>query len=132
VIAASDDPGALGRSAYHFVHPVMVAGIIVTAAADERFLAEAHRAPTASTLWLALGGTALFLAGQAMFKAVVWREVPWTRIAAMVLVGLAALPAAHLPAWSTALEALAVVVAVAVTDRVLHRPAAGDALPAAP
>ena len=29
VIAASADPGRLGRSAYHSIHPVMVAGIIV-------------------------------------------------------------------------------------------------------
>ena len=31
-IARSDDPGRLGRSAYHLIHPVMVAGIIVSAA----------------------------------------------------------------------------------------------------
>ncbi len=30
IIAASDDPGRLGRSAYHFLHPVMVAGAPVT------------------------------------------------------------------------------------------------------
>ena len=29
-IARSDDPGRLGRSAYHLIHPVMVAGIIVS------------------------------------------------------------------------------------------------------
>jgi low temperature requirement protein LtrA len=34
VIAASTDPGRLGRSAYHLIHPIMVAGIIVAAAAD--------------------------------------------------------------------------------------------------
>src|SRR5690349_6601721 len=33
-IARSEDPGRLGRSAYHLIHPVMVAGIIVCAAAD--------------------------------------------------------------------------------------------------
>jgi low temperature requirement protein LtrA len=33
-IASSADPGRLGRSAYHLIHPVMVAGIIVVAAAD--------------------------------------------------------------------------------------------------
>ena len=33
MIARSDDPGRLGRSAYHLIHPVMVAGIIVCAAA---------------------------------------------------------------------------------------------------
>jgi hypothetical protein len=34
VIERSADPGALGRSAYHFIHPVMVAGIVVVAGAD--------------------------------------------------------------------------------------------------
>ncbi len=38
VIAASADPGRLGRSAYHSIHPVMVAGIIVSAAADQKVL----------------------------------------------------------------------------------------------
>ena len=44
---ASDDPGRLGRSAYHLIHPVMVAGIIVAAAGDEKILtfpsSHAHR-----------------------------------------------------------------------------------------
>src|SRR5262249_32880028 len=31
MIARSDDPGRLGRSAYHLIHPVMVAGILVSA-----------------------------------------------------------------------------------------------------
>jgi low temperature requirement protein LtrA len=45
VIERSSDPGRLGRSAYHMVHPVMVAGIIVTAAA-----ALLRRLPTAHLL----------------------------------------------------------------------------------
>jgi low temperature requirement protein LtrA len=35
VLATSDDPGRLGRSAYHLIHPFMVAGIIVVAAGDK-------------------------------------------------------------------------------------------------
>ncbi len=46
-IARSDDPGRLGRSAYHLIHPVMVAGIIVSAAADQKVLSDPGR--TAST-----------------------------------------------------------------------------------
>jgi low temperature requirement protein LtrA len=42
-IACSDDPGRLGRSAYHLIHPVMVAGIIVCAAADEQVLSDPGR-----------------------------------------------------------------------------------------
>ena len=39
VIAGSPDPGRLANSAYHLIHPVMVAGIIVAASADQEVLA---------------------------------------------------------------------------------------------
>ena len=42
-IASSADPGRLGRSAYHLIHPVMVAGIIVVAAGDQLVLRPARR-----------------------------------------------------------------------------------------
>jgi Bacterial low temperature requirement A protein (LtrA) len=48
VIERSADPGALGRSAYHFIHPVMVAGIVVVAAADDIVLS----GPGARAAWL--------------------------------------------------------------------------------
>jgi low temperature requirement protein LtrA len=76
VIAASSDPGRLGRSAYHLIHPVMVAGIIVTAAGDEKILSLPSSAATAASAEMILGGPALFLAGHAAFKFVVWRVIP--------------------------------------------------------
>jgi low temperature requirement protein LtrA len=45
MITDANDPGRLGRSAYHFIHPVMIAGIIVTAAAGERFLTDPQTTP---------------------------------------------------------------------------------------
>jgi low temperature requirement protein LtrA len=81
VIASSADPGRLGRSAYHFVHPIMVAGIIVTAAADELVLSHPDAAATAQSSWMILGGTGLFIAGHAAFKAILWRQASWPRIA---------------------------------------------------
>jgi low temperature requirement protein LtrA len=48
-IAASNDPGRLGRSAYHFIHPIMIAGIIVVAAADEEVLTPPLAAGEAAT-----------------------------------------------------------------------------------
>jgi low temperature requirement protein LtrA len=77
VIARSADPGRLGRSAYHLIHPVMVAGIIVIAAADRTMLARPAAVGVAATAWLILGGTGLYIAGHAAFKAVVWRELSW-------------------------------------------------------
>jgi low temperature requirement protein LtrA len=48
-IAASDDPARIGRIAYTFLHIPLVAGIIVTAVADELTIAEPHHPVTATT-----------------------------------------------------------------------------------
>jgi low temperature requirement protein LtrA len=123
VIAASADPGRLGRTAYHLIHPVMVAGIITVAAADEVMVS---RPGAAGQGWLILGGTALFIAGHAAFKIAVWRVVPWSRLAAVAVLALLGL--AHLPALGLGTCAAAVVLTVAVLDHYL--PARAVAEPA--
>jgi low temperature requirement protein LtrA len=119
IVAESSDPGRLGRSAYHLIHPIMVAGIIVTAAADERVLADPTVTSSVSTAYLVLGGTALFLAGHAAFKATVWRIVPWSRLAAIAVLALLGIVATSISALALGAATSAVVVALAVTDRVL-------------
>jgi len=116
VIAASADPGRLGRTAYHLIHPVMVAGIIVIAAADQVVLSRPGTVGAATTAWLILGGTALFIAGHAAFKIAVWRVVPWSRLAAVAVLGLLGLAAPQLSALALGACAAAVVIAVAVLD----------------
>lgn len=125
-VAGSTDPGRLGFTAYHLVHPIMVAGIIVTAAADEHVLAAPTMHTEAPTAWLVLGGVALFLAGHALFTVVVWRIMPWTRIAAIVVLGLLGLAAPAMPALALAASAAAVAVALAVADRLLPTWGAGQ------
>src|SRR5262249_41329709 len=68
VIAASPDPGRMGRTAYHLIHPVMVAGIIVVAAGDEAVLSEPGAPAAGSTAWLGRGGAAVFLARPSAVK----------------------------------------------------------------
>ena len=116
VIAASDDPGRIARAAYHQIHPVMVAGIIVVAAGDDKILSSPS-STTASAAWMILGGPALFLAGHAAFKWVVWRVVPWTRIAGVAVLALLALAVPVLPEIALAACAAAVVALVAAADR---------------
>jgi low temperature requirement protein LtrA len=119
-IESSPDPGRLARNAFHWVHPLIVGGVIVVAAADEKVLEHPAAHGVTSTSWLVLGGAALFLAGHAAFKAVVWRVVSWPRVAgALVLVALGAL-APHTAGLTLGICALAVVVAVAICDRVQH------------
>jgi low temperature requirement protein LtrA len=116
VIAASDDPGRLGRSAYHLIHPIMVAGIIVGAAADELTVSDPTAPARGPVVWMILGGVGLFLAGHAAFKAVIWQVVSWTRVAGVVVLALLGLAAPHLSAVALGGCAATVVLAVAASD----------------
>ena len=124
-IARSDDPGRLGRSAYHLIHPVMVAGVIVAAAADQKVLSDPGGTASTAAVWMILGGPALFLAGHAAFKLVVWHFVSWPRLAGIAVLALLALAADAIPALALAACAAVVVTAVAASDRLpwLPRPA---------
>jgi low temperature requirement protein LtrA len=116
-IARSDDPGRLGRSAYTLIHPVMVAGIIVSAAADQKVLSSPAATPTTASAWMILGGPALFLAGHAAFKLVIWRYPSWPRVAGIAALALLGLAATAIPEVGLAACAAGVVTAVAATDR---------------
>lgn len=107
----------------------MVAGIIVTAAADEQVLSEPGRVASTPSAWMMLGGPALFLAGHAAFKLVVWRYLSWSRLAGVAGLALLGLAAHAIPALALAACGAALVTAVAVNDRLpwLPRPADGSA-----
>jgi low temperature requirement protein LtrA len=126
VIAASDDPGRLGRSAYHMIHPIMVAGIIVGAAADQVTLADPDAVGRGPTSWMILGGVGLFLAGHAAFKAVIWHVAPWSRIIAVAVLALLGLAAPHVSALALSACAAAVVLAVVAADHIQHEEAEPD------
>jgi low temperature requirement protein LtrA len=123
-IARSDDPGRLGRSAYTLIHPVMVAGIIVSAAADQKVLSDPAATASAASAWMILGGPALFLAGHAAFKLVVWRYLSWPRVAGIAVLALLGPAATAIPELGLAACAAGVVAAVAASDRLpgLHPP----------
>ncbi|MGW3563904.1 low temperature requirement protein A [Streptomyces sp. NPDC000941] len=92
-IAASADPGRLGRSAYTYLHVPMVAGVIVTAVAVKTTIAHPDGRVTAGTACAALGGPLLFLAGHLLFTRAVFGQVSRSRllaIAALAGLGLTA------------------------------------------
>ncbi|WP_422740322.1 low temperature requirement protein A [Micromonospora sp. WMMD729] len=119
VAGAGTRTGALSRLAFNYLHPVMVAGIVVTSAGDERLLHAPGAAATTVTALFTLGGPALFLAGHAAYKAVLWRGLPTSRVVAVVVL-LALIPVC---VWlgatvvTCAALATAATVAVIVTDR---------------
>jgi low temperature requirement protein LtrA len=117
VMESSDDPGALAHAGYHLIHPVMVAGIIVAAAGDEKILTLPSSHASAASAWLILGGPALFVAGHAAFKYVIWRHVSWNRLAGIAALALLATTVPVLPEVALAACAAAVVAVIAATDR---------------
>ncbi|GAB3935303.1 hypothetical protein GCM10027614_09810 [Micromonospora vulcania] len=119
IAQAGERTGGLSRVAFNYLHPVMVAGIIVTAAGDERLLREPGAPSSTVTALFTLGGPALFLAGHAAFMAVLWQARPIGRIAAAVLL-LVLVPicvALAAPVAVCAAVAALVTVAVIMADR---------------
>ena len=121
VIAASADPGRLGRSAYTYYHLPMVAGIIVAAVGDELVITEPLGHTTPEILVTVLGGPAIFLAGHALFKFAVFGVVSQSRIAGIALLACVAGIGQTWPPVAIAAASLLVVAGVAVWDtRVTH------------
>jgi low temperature requirement protein LtrA len=67
-ISASSEPGRLARLAYTYLHMPIVAGIIVSAVADELVLKHPGGHSDLRTVVSAIGGPLLFLVGTILFK----------------------------------------------------------------
>jgi low temperature requirement protein LtrA len=111
-ISASRDPGKLARLAYTYVHLFLVAGIIVAAVADEFVLAHPLSPTEPRTTVVVLGGTALYLVGDALFKWAIAGRLPIPPIVGVLLLGPLIPVSAAMS--SLALMALATLVIVAV------------------
>ena len=92
-ISQSEDPGRLGRLAYTYLHIPIIAGVILTAVADEIILLHpmGHHGVTASLDAFALcGGPAIFLLGNLLFKRAVFGKFARSHvfgIAALIITG---------------------------------------------
>jgi low temperature requirement protein LtrA len=106
-LASSSDPGRLARSAFYWAQVPMVAGIIAVAAGDRLLVAQPTQPAGVPTASILLGGTAIFLAGHALFKLAVWHHVSRSHIAAIILLLLLVPIAVFLPGLAVA--ALAIV-----------------------
>jgi low temperature requirement protein LtrA len=122
-ISSSEDPGRLARSAYTYFHLPMIAGIIGVAAADELVVAHPGEHGTFASVSLMLGGTALFLAGQAFFKWAIaglpWS--PWSRVVAIAALAALIPVSGAIPALALSAAAALIVVALAAWDTLVDR-----------
>jgi low temperature requirement protein LtrA len=84
-LAAAADPGRLARGAYTYVHLVIVAGIMVSAVADEVVLTHPTGANDARTIISVLGGPALYLLGNLLFKWAIAHRIRSSHLLGMMV-----------------------------------------------
>lgn len=84
-IRASEDPGRLGRIAYTYLHLLLIAGIIVVAVGDELVLAHPDGHADFKTSAVLIGGPALYLLGNLLFKRVSARNLPLSHLVGLGL-----------------------------------------------
>lgn len=102
-ISESADPGWHARMNYTYLHLPIVAGIIICAVSDEIMLKHPEGVADAGQIAVLVGGPALYLAGNALFK---WSTHWRTRPPLSHMAGLAALLATGWFAWMRPLSPL--------------------------
>jgi low temperature requirement protein LtrA len=119
--AKSEDPGRVARAAYTYMHAVLVAGIIVAAAADELALVHPADKPSLGAALVTLGGPALYLIGNGIFRRMLAPKFPPSHLLGLVLLAALAVAAPYLNLLALAGATTATVVIVAAVGAVLHR-----------
>jgi len=90
VMSTCEDPGRLARDAYTYLHLPIVAGIIAAAVGDDLLIADAGDALHGVGLAMVLGGPALFLVGESLFRQRVTGAANGERLAVAALLVLLA------------------------------------------
>jgi low temperature requirement protein LtrA len=88
MISHADDPGRMARTAYTYLHLPIVAGIIVCAVADELVLAHPSGHSDLKLLIAGVGGPALYLIGNAMFKHTIYGWYPLSHLAGLLMLAI--------------------------------------------
>jgi low temperature requirement protein LtrA len=86
-ISKSSEPGRLARLAYTYLHMPIVAGIIVSAVADDLVLAHPGGLSDYRTAISAIGGPLLFLVGTILFKHTFRGFLQLSHVAGIVALG---------------------------------------------
>ena len=121
-------PGRVARLAFTYAHIPIVAGIVLSAVAEEFTLAHPHGHVDFRTASAILGGPAVFLLGNIWFKAAIRGRAPLSHLVGIgALVALSALAPAVEP-YQLFMAASAVLFAVAVWEFLSLRSTRADAV----
>jgi low temperature requirement protein LtrA len=115
-LARAEDPGRLGRDAYTYLHLPIVAGIIMVAVGDDFLIAAPGRTPSTSVVSMLVGGPALYLVGESLFRLRMIASVSAKRVAAVVVIAALAALGGTLSILALALCVSGVLTALALSE----------------
>jgi low temperature requirement protein LtrA len=117
-LSQSRNPGRLARLAYTYIHILLVAGIVVSAVGVEFTLAHPLGHTDPKTAIAVLGGTALYLAGNLLFKWTIIDRICYSHLTSIAALGAVAFAADYLtPLILMTTSSLVLVVLVIVEER---------------
>ena len=117
-ISKSSEPGRLARLAYTYLHMPIVAGIIVSAVADELVLKHPAGHSDPKTVLSAIGGPLLFLVGTILFKHSFRGFLQLSHGAGIIALGAVAWFAAELSPLLLSILTTAIMIVVAVWESI--------------
>jgi low temperature requirement protein LtrA len=121
-IAHSDDPGAIARIAYTYIHLLLVAGIILVAVGDEFVLAHPGGHTDVKVAIAVIGGPGFYLLGNLLFKKVTASRYPLSHMVGLGLLAVLTPFPGVLPPLAFSLTATAILVLVAAWEALSLRP----------
>lgn len=115
-ISHTKDTGALARSAYTYLHLPIVAGIVVGAVGDELVVAHPYGHTDMKIAATIIGGAALFIFGNILFKHATAGRWPLSHLVGLALLALSVLAVPYI--WPVALAAIvtSILILVAVWE----------------
>jgi len=126
-MSTCDNPGRLARDAYTYLHLPIIAGIIAIAVANDLLIAAPYDAPHGVAVAMILGGPALYLLGESLFR---WRI---TGVANARGIAVAALLLLLVPLGGhVAALPLSIIVAVLLTLLAVSEPRSTSVVQASP
>lgn len=93
-IEQSDEPGLMAAY-FHYIHVILIAGIVACAAADDFAIESPHLAVAPANAWLLLGGPLLYLVGNGLYKRVVYGRFPLSHCIGISLLAVLSILVPH-------------------------------------
>ncbi|CAB3625808.1 low temperature requirement protein A [Achromobacter pestifer] len=88
-IVHASDPGRIGAR-FHYVHVILIAGVIVSAVANELVILHPDGRITTPAAAALIGGPALYLLGNGIYKTVVYARFPLSHVVGLVMLAVLA------------------------------------------